>query len=92
MAVKSVRRAGNWRQFIRLIQQTKPSKLMLGIAIAMSVLTTLVGLLIPLFTKSLVNGFSLASVSPLQIVVFAGVLLAQAISNGVSIYLLNRVG
>lgn len=40
-----------WRQFIRLVQQTKPSKLMIGIALALSLGTTGVGLLVPLFTK-----------------------------------------
>lgn len=83
---------GNWRHFVRLIRETKPSKRMLAAAMLMSVVTTLVGLVIPLFTKSLVNGFSLSSIHGAEIALFATVLIGQAVASGLSIYLLNRVG
>lgn len=45
-----------------------------------------------MFTKNLVDGFSLASISKLQIAGIAGAFVAQTIAGGVSIYLLNYVG
>lgn len=41
-----------WRQFVQLVRGTKPSKLLLSIALFLSISTTLVGLLVPLFTKT----------------------------------------
>lgn len=81
-----------WRQFIRLVQKTKPSKLLMGIALLLSVSTTLVGLLVPLFTKNLINDFSLSSLSTGRIILLVSAILIQAVASGVSIYLLNHIG
>ncbi|PEZ80876.1 ABC transporter ATP-binding protein [Bacillus sp. AFS017274] len=81
-----------WRQFIRLIQQTKPSKLMIGIALALSLGTTGVGLLVPLFTKNLINDFSISSLSTERITLLVLAIIVQALASGFSIYLLNRIG
>jgi ATP-binding cassette subfamily B protein AbcA/BmrA len=81
-----------WRQFIRLVQQTKPSKLLIGIALLLSVSTTLVGLFVPLFTKNLINDFSLSSLSTGRIVLLVSAILIQAVASGISIYLLNHIG
>ncbi|MBP1990464.1 ABC transporter ATP-binding protein [Paenibacillus eucommiae] len=89
---KSGRRTGSLKPFIRLIRETNPPKLMLGIALFMSVVTTLVSLVIPLFTKNLVDSFSISSIKPAQIALIIGIFIAQAIAGGVSIYLLNHVG
>ncbi|ASA24566.1 ABC transporter ATP-binding protein [Paenibacillus donghaensis] len=80
------------KPFLTLLKETKPSYGLLAIAIGLSMISTLVGLVIPLFTKNLVDGFSLASVSKLQIAGIAGAFIAQTIAAGVSIYLLNYVG
>lgn len=82
----------NWRTFLQLIQQTKPPKLMLTIAVVMSLLATAAGLAIPLFTKNLVDHFSMAALKPSTIVILIIVFIAQAISGGLSIYLLNFIG
>ncbi|MCQ6562083.1 ABC transporter ATP-binding protein [Paenibacillus mendelii] len=83
---------GNWRLFIRMIRQTKPSIPILTIAIIMSVASTLIGLVIPLFTKNLVDGFSLSSLSFSQIAGIAIIFIVQTVASGLSIYLLNRIG
>lgn len=83
---------GTWRPFIRLIRQTNPSKPLLGIALFLSVATTLVSLVIPLFTKNLVDSFSVSSITTKQIVLMAAAFITQAVASGVSIYLLNHVG
>ncbi|ASS94436.1 ABC transporter ATP-binding protein [Peribacillus simplex] len=81
-----------WRQFIRLVQQTKPSKLMIGIALSLSLGTTGVGLLVPLFTKNLINDFSISSLSTERITLLVLAIIVQALASGFSIYLLNRIG
>ncbi|MCT4480601.1 MULTISPECIES: ABC transporter ATP-binding protein [Peribacillus] len=81
-----------WRQFIRLVQQTKPSKLMIGLALALSLGTTGVGLTVPLFTKNLINDFSISSLSTERITLLVLAIIVQALASGFSIYLLNRIG
>lgn len=80
------------KSFLKLLHSTKPSYGLLAFAVALSMISTLVGLVIPMFTKNLVDGFSLASVSKLQIAGIAGAFIAQTIAGGISIYLLNYVG
>lgn len=81
-----------WRQFIRLVQQTKPSKLMIGIALALSLGTTGVALLVPLFTKNLINDFSVSSLNAERLTLLVVAIIVQALASGFSIYLLNRIG
>ncbi len=83
---------GDWRSFYRLIMDTRPSKLMLIMALGTSVITTLVGLIIPLFTKRLVDGFSITTLSWVQIVGIVLAFIGQAVASGISIYLLNHTG
>ncbi|MDN4074214.1 ABC transporter transmembrane domain-containing protein [Fictibacillus terranigra] len=58
----------------------------------MSVITTLVGLCVPLFTKNFVDEFSLSTLKGGQIALLAAVLLARAAAGGISVYLLSMVG
>ena len=51
----------NWRKFVKLIQETKPSKRMLIIALVLSLGATVVSLIIQMFTKGLVDGFTMSS-------------------------------
>jgi ATP-binding cassette, subfamily B, bacterial AbcA/BmrA len=90
--MSEVKSQKGWSQFIRLVQHTNPSKLLLGIALLLSVGTTLVGLLVPLFTKNLINDFSLSSLSTGRILLLVTALLLQAVASGISIYLLNHLG
>lgn len=82
----------SWRDFIDLIRQTKPSKWMIAIAVFMSLMTTMVGLMIPLFTRDLVDHFTLDTLKTSTIVLLVAAFIMQAIAGGVSIYLLNYVG
>lgn len=88
----AVKKQKGWRQFIHLVQQTKPSKIFLCIALLLSVSTTVVGLLVPLFTKNLINDFSLSSLSTGRIILLVSAMLIQALASGISIYLLNHIG
>ncbi|GAB6989230.1 hypothetical protein JCM16418A_12800 [Paenibacillus pini] len=59
--MKEETKAGNWRPFLRLIRQTKPSRGLLAIALSLGIISTLVSLVVPLLTKNLVDDFSLSS-------------------------------
>ncbi|GIO60813.1 ABC transporter ATP-binding protein [Paenibacillus cineris] len=83
---------GDWKAFIRLVMQTRPSKWLLAVASVLSVISTLVSLIVPYFTKNLVDSFSVESIRPEQIVLLVVTFVMQAIAGGVSIYLLNRLG
>ncbi|MFA8438509.1 ABC transporter ATP-binding protein [Pueribacillus sp. YX66] len=87
-----VNKQGDWQKFIDLLKQTKPSKWRLVVALLLSVTATLGGLIIPLFTKNLVDSFSMTSFHQMTIVILAIAFVAQAVANGFSIYLLNYVG
>lgn len=80
------------KPFLKLLQGTRPSYGLLTLAVALSMISTLVGLVIPMFTKNMVDGFSLASISKLQIAGIAGAFIAQTLAGGISIYLLNYAG
>lgn len=86
------RRSGDWRRFFRLIRDTNPSYPTFAVALALSVATTLVGLAIPLFTKHMIDGFTLASITGGQIAALAAVFVGQAVTRFGASYMLNRVG
>lgn len=80
------------KPFISLILSTNIPKMALIIGLTASLLTTIAGLVVPLLTKNLVDGFSVASLSiPLMIGIGAAFII-QAIISGISIYLLSLVG
>ncbi|WP_268624748.1 ABC transporter ATP-binding protein [Paenibacillus alvei] len=83
---------GNWRQFLRVINETKPSKLMLFIALLMSIGSTAVSLVIPMFTKGMVDNFSMSKLDTMQIVALAAAFIIQTVASGLSIYMLNLIG
>lgn len=80
------------KPFIQLILSTNIPKLALIIGLVGSVLTTLVGLSIPLLTRELVDGFSIESLNIMLIIVIGIVFMLQAAVDGLSTYLLASVG
>lgn len=80
------------KPFFSLILSTKIPKLALSIGLTASLLTTLAGLLVPVLTKNLVDGFSVASLSVPLMIGIGAAFIAQAVINGISIYLLSYVG
>ncbi|NEW07476.1 ABC transporter ATP-binding protein [Paenibacillus sp. SYP-B3998] len=89
---KGTKNKGNWRAFVRLLVEANPPKLVLSIALGLSLISTLVGLVIPLFTKNVVDSFSVSSLSWGQVSGMAIAFVAQAIAAGISVYLLNYAG
>ncbi|EWG09566.1 ABC transporter ATP-binding protein [Cytobacillus firmus] len=80
------------KPFISLILSTKIPKTALIIGLTASILTTLTGLVVPLLTKNLVDGFSVESLSVPLIIAIGAAFILQAIISGISIYLLSYVG
>lgn len=74
------------------MRETKPSVGLMILAIFLSVVSTLVGLVIPMFTKNLVDGFSLTALDRNQILALVGAFAAQTVASGVGIFLLNYIG
>lgn len=86
------KKKGNWRDFLRLIQDTNPPKGILIFALVMSLFSTGASLFIPMLTKGLVDNFSISSISTMQIVGLVAFFVVQTIASGLSIYLLNYIG
>jgi ATP-binding cassette subfamily B protein AbcA/BmrA len=80
------------KPFISLILSTKIPKCALIIGLTASILTTLTGLVVPLLTKNLVDGFSVESLSVPLIIGIGAAFIIQALISGISIYLLSYVG
>ncbi|KIN55034.1 multidrug resistance ABC transporter ATP-binding protein/permease BmrA [Bacillus subtilis] len=80
------------KPFFSLVRQTNPSYGKLAFALALSVVTTLVSLLIPLLTKQLVDGFSMSNLSGTQIGLIALVFFVQAGLSAYATYALNYNG
>src|SRR5699024_5174551 len=80
------------KQFFSLILSTNIPKYSLFFGLLASVITTLTGLAVPLLTKNIVDGFSVASLCPLLIVAIAMAVICQAVLGGLSLYLLAAVG
>jgi ATP-binding cassette subfamily B protein AbcA/BmrA len=78
--------------FMQLIRSTNIPKFILTLGLLGSVLTTLVGLVIPLLTRELVDGFSIASLNWQFIAIIIGVFIVHAIVDGLSSYALAYVG
>lgn len=83
---------GSLKPFLSLILSTKIPKLPLILGLAASIITTLTGLVIPILTKELVDGFSVASLSVPLIIGIGVAFIAQAIISGLGMYLLSAVG
>lgn len=80
------------KPFVSLILSLKIPKAALIFGLLASLITTLVGLVVPLLTKNLVDGFSIESLSIPLIIGIVVAFILQAIVNGFSIYLLSKVG
>lgn len=78
--------------FVQLIRSAKPSASTLILALVLGAASTVGGLLVPMLTKGLVNGFSLSSVGAGQVGLIVAAFLVQAAAGALSGYLLARVG
>jgi ATP-binding cassette, subfamily B, bacterial AbcA/BmrA len=80
------------KPFLSLILSTNIPKGAIFTGMAASFITTLAGLVVPLLTKNLVDGFSVEAISLPLILAIGAAFIIQALISGISIYLLSYVG
>ncbi|WP_211652960.1 ABC transporter ATP-binding protein [Planococcus alpniumensis] len=90
--MESIQKKQSIKPFFTLLTSIKIPKWALIFGLATSLVTTIVGLLVPLLTRELVDGFSVEALSGGLIAALAAAFIVQAVINGVSIYLLSMVG
>ncbi len=75
-----------------MLRETNPPKLLLVFAFGLSLIETATGLIVPLLTKSLVDQLAAATVELTIIAMLFGVFLLQAVSAGLSYFLMSYIG
>ncbi|MDE4084957.1 ABC transporter ATP-binding protein [Planococcus maritimus] len=90
--MESIQKKQGIKPFFTLLTSIKIPKWALVFGLGTSLITTIVGLLVPLLTRELVDGFSVEALSAGLIAALAAAFIVQAVINGVSIYLLSMVG
>jgi ATP-binding cassette subfamily B protein AbcA/BmrA len=82
----------NWKTFWELIKSTNPPKWIFVTAIILSLIETGVGLIVPWFTKSLVDQIAASAIEPSIIILLAASFIVQTITSGFSYYFLTYIG
>ncbi|KFE71929.1 ABC transporter ATP-binding protein [Hyalangium minutum] len=80
------------KSFLNLVLATRPSLPLLLTALGLSLGSTAVSLVVPLFTKSMVDGFSLSSLNFTQLALIGAAFALQAGAGSLSLYLLTLIG
>lgn len=82
----------NWKSFYQLIKRTKPSKSKLSIAIFLTLTSTAISLMIPLFIKNFIDTFNASQLDKTTVFLLLLFLIVQAVISGISMYMLNKIG
>lgn len=77
---------------LQLIRSARPPYGLMAAALVFSLITTAAGLVVPLFTKSLVDGFSVQSLDPSTVALIVGAFLLQAVGGALAGYALYYSG
>lgn len=80
------------RRFVKLIASAHPPKTILTIALILTLVQTMAGLIVPLMTKGLIDGLTFSSLNRMVIFGLLGAFVLQAAASAVSIYMLNYAG
>ncbi|WP_425484599.1 ABC transporter ATP-binding protein [Kroppenstedtia pulmonis] len=83
---------GNWRGFLELIRKAHPSKWIVFFAVLLSMLETGAGLIVPIFTMQMVDGFTAATADYKMIFLMVVAFLIQGLASGASYYMMIYVG
>lgn len=79
-------------ELVYLLSKIKWPKLLISISLFISILGSLSGLLIPVFTGNVVDNLKEGNVSTQFIFAFIFLFVLNAILNGIGLYILNKVG
>lgn len=85
-------RKKGFKDFVKLIASTEPPKLILIVAMILTLIQTTAGLIVPLMTKGLIDGLTMSALNKSVIFLLLGAFVIQAIASGISIYMLNYAG
>ena len=80
------------RKFLALIKRTRPPWAALAVGLVLGLASTLVGLIVPLFMKGLVDSFHIASLDLGHVALIAAAFLGQALAGAAASYLLTYTG
>ncbi|MGN7399250.1 ABC transporter ATP-binding protein [Cytobacillus praedii] len=84
--------SANWRAFWQLLKGANPPKLIFILAIFLSLIETGAGLIVPLFTKSLVDQLAASALEASLIILLAAAFIIQTVSSGFSFYFMTYIG
>ncbi|WP_421384968.1 ABC transporter ATP-binding protein [Bacillus salacetis] len=84
--------SSNWNRFMRLLKIGRPSKWIFTGALILSLFETGASLIVPLFTKSLVDQISGAGIEMSLIFLLLAAFIVQAVAGGFSHYLMTYIG
>lgn len=79
-------------QFLNFIKEGLPARWLIAVALSLSLLETAASLVVPLFTKSLVDQLSTGSLSTGLVVFLILTFIIQTVSSGFSYYILAYIG
>jgi ATP-binding cassette, subfamily B, bacterial AbcA/BmrA len=81
-----------WNRFMNLLKIGRPSKWIFAGALILSLFETAASLIVPLFTKSLVDQISGAGIEMSLILLLLAAFIVQAVAGGFSHYLMTYIG
>lgn len=84
--------ANHLKAFWRLIKSSNPPKGIFILALALGLLETAAGLVLPLFTRSLVDQLAQSALEISLIVLLGAAFIVQTISSGFSYYFMTYIG
>ncbi|PLT33617.1 ABC transporter ATP-binding protein [Bacillus sp. V5-8f] len=90
--IKQKREQNQWKPFLQLIITEKPPVLLISTVLVFSLLETAASLVVPLFTKRLVDLMAGGEVQTSVILLLIGAFIAQTVAGGFSFYLLTYIG
>lgn len=80
------------KNFWQLLKNTNPPKWIISIAILLSLIDTAAGLLLPWFTKELVDQMTISAFRLSSILLIIAAFIVQTIAAGFSFYLISYIG
>ena len=81
-----------WNAFWKMLKEANPSKWLLLLAVILGLLEIGAGLIVPLFTMSLVDQLASSSLEISLIIFLAAAFIIQTISSGFSFYFMTYIG
>ncbi|KOP71732.1 ABC transporter ATP-binding protein [Cytobacillus solani] len=82
----------NWKAFWQLLKEANPPKWIFILAIFLSLIETGAGLIVPLFTKALVDQLAASALEASLIILLAAAFIIQTVSSGFSFYFMTYIG